>query len=79
MNDYKYIKQVEENIEEDKRLIQQHCALSDVIHKVSVTSDYLRGLKENGTVDNMTYNDLKNKIQQLSEIAWRKCKCDHKL
>ena len=63
MNDYKYIKTVEDDIEEYKRLIEKHCALSDVIHKVSVTSDYLRGLKDNGTIDDITYNSLKNKIQ----------------
>lgn len=78
MNDYKYIKQLEDDIEEYKTLIEKHCALPDVIHKVSITSDYLRGLKDNGTVDNMTYTTLKNKIQQLSEIAWRKCKCEKK-
>ena len=78
MNDYKYIKQVEDDIEESKRLIEKHCALSDVIHKASATSDYLRGLKDNGTVDNMTYSTLENKIRQLSEIAWRKCKCESK-
>lgn len=78
MNNYKYIKQLEDDIEENKILIENHCALSDIIHKVSVTSDYLRGLKDNGTVDDMTYSILKNKIQQLSEIAWRKCKCENK-
>jgi hypothetical protein len=78
MNDYKYIKQVEDDIEEYKILIEKHCALSDVIHKASVTSDYLRSLKDNGTVDNMTYSTLKNKIQQLADLAWRKCKCENK-
>ena len=78
MNNYKYVKQLEDDIEEDKRLIENHCGLSDVIHKVAVTSDYLRGLKENGTVDNMTYSDLKNKIEQLSILAWRKCACTSK-
>lgn len=78
MNDYKYVKQVEEDIEEYKRLIEKYCALPDVIHKVSVTSDYLRGLKENGTIDDNTYNSLKHNIQGLAELAWRKCKCDHK-
>jgi hypothetical protein len=78
MNDYKYIKQLEDDIEEDKRLIEDRCALSDVIHKVAVTSDYLRGLKDNGTLDNATYGILKDKLQQLSEIAWRKCKCENK-
>lgn len=78
MNDYKYIKQIEDDIEEYKELIEKHCALSDVIHKVSVTSDYLRGLKDNDTVDDITYNTLKNKIQQLSDTAWRKCKCENK-
>jgi hypothetical protein len=78
MNDYKYIKQLEDDIEEDKRLIEDHCALSDVIHKVAVTSDYLRSLKDNGTLDNATYGILKDKLQQLSEIAWRKCKCENK-
>jgi hypothetical protein len=78
MDNYKYIKQLEDDIEEYKGLIEKHCALPDVIHKVSVTSDYLRGLKDNGTVDDMIYGTLKNKIQQLSEIAWRKCKCEKK-
>lgn len=78
MNDYKYIKQLEDDIEEDKRLIEDRCALSDVIHKVAVTSDYLRSLKDNGTLDNATYGILKDKLQQLSEIAWRKCKCENK-
>ena len=78
MNDYKYVKQLEDDIEEYERLIENHCALSDVIHKVSVTSDYLRGLKDNCTIDNMTYDTIKNKIQQLSAMAWRKCKCENK-
>ena len=78
MNDYKYVKAVEDDIEEYKRLIEKHCALSDVLHKVSVTSDYLRGLKDNGTIDNMTYDSLKHKIQQLPDLAWRNCKCEHK-
>ena len=78
MENYKYIKQIEDDIEEDKRLTEIHCALPDVMRKVSITSDYLRGLKDNGTIDNSTYNDLKNKIQQLSDIAWRKCKCEKK-
>lgn len=78
MNDYKYVKAVEDDIEEYKRFIETYCNLPDVIHKVSVTSDYLRGLKANGQVDDMTYNTLKNKIQGLADIAWRKCKCEHK-
>lgn len=76
MDNYKYIKQVEDDIEEYERLIENHCALSDVIHKVSVTSDYLRGIKDNDTIDNMTYNTFKNKIQQLSVTAWKKCICE---
>lgn len=78
MDNYKYVKQVEDDIEEYNGLIEKHCALPDMIHKVSVTSDYLRGLKDNGTVDNMTYNTLKNKIQELSNNAWRKCVCKSK-
>lgn len=78
MNDYKYIKQLEDNIEEYKRLIEEHCGLSDVIYKVSAASDYLRGLKDNRSVDNMTYNTIKNKIEQLSDLARRKCKCESK-
>ena len=46
MDNYKYIKELEDDIDEYKRLVEQHCALPDVIHKISVTSDYLRGLKE---------------------------------
>jgi hypothetical protein len=78
MENYKYIKQIEDDIEEDKRLIEEHCALPDAIHKISITSDYLRGLKDNGSIYNSTYNDLKNKIRQLSDIARRKCKCEKK-
>jgi len=78
MDNYEYVKVIEDTIEECKRLIEEHCALSDVIYKASVASDYLRGLKDDGTIDNMTYTTLKNKIQQLADIAWRKCKCEHK-
>ena len=78
MNDYKYVKVIEDDIEENKRLIEKHCALPDIIHKVATTSDYLRGLKDNGTIDDMTYNDFKRKIQELSSIAWRKCRCETK-
>ena len=76
MNDYKYVKAVEDDIEENKRLIEKHCALPDVIHKIAITSDYLRGLKDNVTIDDMTYNDFK--LQELSNIAWRKCRCEIK-
>jgi len=72
MNDYKYVKVVEDDIEEYKKLIETYCNLPDVIHKVSVTSDYLRGLKANGQVNDMTYN------KGLADIAWRKCRCEHK-
>lgn len=80
MDNYKrmIVKAVENNIREYRRLIEEHCALSDVIHKASVTSDYLRGLKIDGTVDDDTYNNLKDKIQQLSEIASIRCKCEIK-
>ena len=78
MNDYKYVKSIEDDIEEYKRLIEKHCALPDVIHKVAVTSDYIRGLKDNGTIDDMIYNGFKHNIQELSSIAWRKCRCETK-
>lgn len=78
MDNYKFIKQIEDDIVKDNELIEKHCALSDVIHRTNITSDYLRSLKDDGTIDNMTYNTLKNKIRQLSDTAWRKCKCENK-
>lgn len=78
MDNYKYVKNVEEGIKESIRFVETYCNLSDVIHRVSIESDNIRHLKDNGTIDDMTYNDLKRKIEEISEIARRECRCEHK-
>lgn len=78
MDNYKYVKNIEDGIKESIRAVETYCNLSDVIYRVSIESDYIRNLKDNGTIDDMTYNDLKHKIEEISELARRKCKCEHK-